>query len=436
MLQQEKPKIPAACHSSLQALESAPNAASLIGKLQAAGLQPEIPDHRDRQSGSGVSMLLSVQELLGSQHELERLAGAIRHYLLADLAVTMTLRDLGEPGESTQALEAFCLQLHHNGVPRSRNLGVCLGTAALPLRAFSLITRCWLGDGPRYALLGAPQMQQFDTDTWEYLWRFRAGRWAVFPAYAETVATPCPLLADEAASAILPTFGLQASADTAWLPMRLHLPRFADQMGIVCLDALNRASLTGVSTGERLLDLLQWPTEAMSRDSRSNRRIAINVTGFGELVRLQNKAPSDFYALQSLLQIAQHIRDTLWKCSAHIASRSELLPAIAKHEPSFAASDEHHSRNWANRWQAAIERSAVRHRNLLVMSPYSVLPTDDAGCAAYADLLPVIGFADAHSFAAAPPLKNWKIKEFCHFHRRARAVMQHRNAVSLVATRA
>jgi len=408
MLQQEKPKTPAACHSSLQPVESVPNAASLIGKLQAAGLEPLIPDYRDRQSGSGISMLLSVQELLGSQHELERLAGTIRHYLLADMAVTMTLRDFGEPGESAQAL----------------------------LRAFSLITRCWLGEGPRYALLGAPQMQQFDTDTWEYLWRFRAGRWAVFPAYAETVATPCPLLADEAASAILPTFGLQASADTAWLPMRLHLPRFADQMGVVCLDALNRALLTGVSTGERLLDLLQWPTEAMSRDSRSNRRIAINVTGFGELVRLQNKAPSDFYALQSLLQIAQHIRDTLWKCSAHIASRSELLPAIAKHEPSFAASDEHHNRNWANRWQAAIERSAVRHRNLLVMSPYSVVPADDAGCAAYADLLPVIGFADAHSFAAAPPLKDWKIKEFCHFHRRARAVMQHRNAVSLVATRA
>ncbi len=436
MLQQEKPITQAACHLPRQPPESAPNVASLIGRLQAAGLEPVIPDYRDRQSGSGVSMLLSVQELLGSQHELERLAGTIRRYLLADQAVTMTLRELGEPGESAQALETFCLQLHHNGVPRNRSLGVCLGGAALPLRAFSLITRCWLGDGPRYALLGAPQMQQFDTDTWEYLWRFRASRWAVLPAYAETVATPCPLLADEAASAILPTFGLQAAADTAWLPMRLHLPRFADRLGIVCLETLSRALLTGVSTGERLLDLLQWPTEAMSRDSRSNRRIAINVTGFGELVRLQNKSPSDFYALQSLLQIAQHIRDALWKCSAQIARQSELLPAIAKHEPSFATSEEHHTRNWANRWQAAIERSAVRHRNLLVMSPYSVVPKDDAGCAAYADLLPVIGFADAHSFAAAPPLRNWKIREFCHFHRRARAVMQHRNAASLVATRA
>ena len=140
MLQQEKPTTQAAAHLPRQPVESAPNVASLIGRLQAAGLEPVIPDYRDRQSGSGVSMLLSVQELLGSQRDLERLAGTIRRYLLADLAVTMTLRELGEPGESAQALETFCLQLHHNGVPRNRSLGVCLGGAALPLRTFSLIT--------------------------------------------------------------------------------------------------------------------------------------------------------------------------------------------------------------------------------------------------------------------------------------------------------
>ena len=388
----------------------------------------------------GVSMTLAVQSLLQSQRTIDEVACVVRQQLAKNMAVTLTLQQLGEGGDAIQALEGFCSRLRDAGTPGGSQLGICLGAPSIPLRAYALITRSSFGGGPRYVLLDGMQMQhqaaEADVDgMWEYLWRHRSSRWAVLPAYGESVSTPCPLLADEAANAVLPGSGIQAPAGSAWLPVRLHLPHFADDKGVVCFETLDKALVACVDAGDRLLDQHCWPSARMHDDARANRRMAIQVAGFGDLVRLQKKDPSDLGVLQSLSKLAEHVRTTVWRHSARIARRSDLLPAIAQHEPPPGACV-HHNRNWADRWQAAVERSAVRHRNLIVMSPYAVLPVNDSGCAAFADLLPVIAYADAHSFAAPPPFRSWKMEQFSRFHRRAWAVMQRRNAVSLVATRA
>ena len=177
------------------------------------------------------------------------------------------------------------------------------------------------------------------------------------------------------------------------------------------------------------------PREANFRQdlkSRVHRRLLETL----DLVQARKANPSDLEVLQSLAQLMEHVRSTVWNRSAELAQGEALLPAIARHKPAQAVADGVHNEHWATRWNAAVERCAVRHRNLLVISPYSVLPTAGDGCAAYTDLLPLIGCADAHSFAPPAPLQSWNFKEFCRFHRRAWAVMQQRNGVSLIATRA
>lgn len=420
---------------------ASPGLQPLLDLIRAVGCSLPTATRHTSHTVCGASIALPVRHLLQNPPAFEEAAAVVREHAASDMGLTLTLSDLGDGAESIQAFEAFCSRLRHAGVSRNAGLGLCVTASILPLRAFALIAQFCFGAGPRYVLMDPLQMRNAATgtansDTWQYLWRLRGTRWAVLPAYGDSVSTPCPLLADEAASAVLPAFGIQAPVGSAWLPVQLHLPRFANEHGVICHTALDRALTTCIDTGDQLLDLLCWPLANMQRDAWLNRRIAVVVTGFGDLVKLQKRDPSDLHVLQSLLDLAEHIRTTLWQRSTQIAGQTELLPSIARHEPSFEASDEHHQRSWAARWQIAVERSAVRHRNLLVMSPYSVLPADDIECATFTDLLPVIGCADAYNFVGPASFRRWEFKDFSRFHRRAWAVMQRRKGLSLIATRA
>jgi len=395
----------------------------------------------DMAESPGVSKAVAVNGLLQSKPLLQQLAADLCRHVAHSTPVIMTLSDLGESDDAIQALEVFCQQVREAGAPKSTLIGLCLNAPSMPLRAYALVTRCWFGDGPRYVIPGDTHMQHppgqsGDLQYWKYLWRHRDTRWAVLPAYGDTVSTPCPLLGDELANAVLPVFGIQAPAGSAWLPVSLHLPRFADRNGAVDLSALTKSLIACVDQGERRIDQQAWPTTSMQRDARINRRIAIQLTGIGDLVRMRGANPSDLAVLQALSKLLDHVRNTLWNRSAELSRGCELLPAIARHQPAMAVSDGQHNMDWDARWRAAVERCAVRHRNLLVISPYAVLPGTGEACAAYTDLLPLIGFADAHGFATATALPGWNFKDFCRFHRRAWAVIQRRNGASLVAMRA
>lgn len=432
MLQQNK--LPAQAAGA-----SEPDVQILLDDIRAVGCS--VPSLHSNQIICGASVTLPVQDLLQSPAAFDAVARLIRQHVAGDMGLMLRLQDLGDGDASTEALETLCARLSASGVPGSRHIGVCVRASSVPLRAFSLITRCWLGAGPRYTLIGASQMRSDVSQAdivrdWDYLWRFRGSRWEVLPAYGEIVSTPCPLLADETANTVLPPLGIQVPSGSAWIPLQLYLPQFANENGDIQGEALDHALAVCLDSSEQLFNLLCWPLPEMQRDAWLNRRIALVIAGFGDLIQLQKRDPSDFHVLRYLLDLVEHIRTTVWARSTQLARRRELLPAIARHEPSFQAADEHHQRKWAARWQIAIERSAVGHRNLLVMSPYSVLPKAGDECAAFADLLPVISYADAHNFAGPPAFRGWKFRDFRHFHRRAWAVIQRRNRASLIATRA
>lgn len=394
-------------------------------------------------AASGASLALPVQVLMESPAELDDLAREIRRQVNHGLAVNLMVSDLGHADAAIGAFEDVLRRLTNAGVVKSSLIGVCLNTPVPPLRPIAILARCWLGDGPRFVQLAPSELRHQDTGTatpvvpgvWDYLWRRRDSSWAFWPAYSSCVHSMCPLLSDESATCIVPPFGTQVPAGSAWLPMRVHLPHYADAAGDIDFAALDDALQQCVETGEQLLDLANWPTANMFRDAQMNRRLAILVTGFGDLVQLHGSDPSDIRVLQSLLKLSEHTRMTLWNRSAEMARHSELLPAIARTNPAMAQSDGIECPVWSSHWQAAVERTAVRHRSLLVMSPYSVLPAA-GGCARFTDLLPIIACADAYSFSNPGPFAGWNCTEFRRFHRRAWAIIQRRNSISLVATRA
>ena len=89
--------------------------------------------------------------------------------------------------------------------------------------------------------------------------------------------------------------------------------------------------------------------------------------------------------------------------------------------------------NDVQHFEAARRRAAVRHRNLLAISPYSVLPSQSACDPAYADLLPLLAIADAWAFSGGHRFEGWNLSQFKHFHTRARAIIQASQATTRIA---
>jgi len=267
---------------------------------------------------------------------------------------------------------------------------------------------------------------------WQDLWQRRAvpGMQTAFSA----VAVPqCALLSAEAATAIVAPEGLQAPPRSAWVGMRVHLPRFLRPDGELDQPELERALVTCVDTGDALHDVLCWPSADAQHDAWLNRRLAIVVSGLGDILELTRRAPESHASLRFLGQLLQWLRMTLRSHSQAIARRRDLLPAIALSDPSQSLPPGCVGDEWRRCWQRAAEASRVAHRNLLVMSPWSLFPTHAAADFRYAELLPLLRHADACTFRRPISISHWNVSEFKHFHKRAMAVLRQRIAASLIA---
>lgn len=400
---------------------------------------------------SGAGITAGGADIQVWPRELERSDMATRHFmrrlaepLLGDLPVTLSIRELGPGDGGIELLESLCSGIRgYLGADKTlmTRIGLSLHSHQIPLQAYLLISRTLLGNGPRYVIMDSLQMQyhkqarvQEETEkNWLFLWRQRNLQNALIPAYGASVRTGCPLLGDEAAEAVLPLHGVQVPAGSAWMPITLHLPRFADDTGQIAWPKLQSALEACIDIGDQLLDVLSWAAPCQRSDAWLNRRLAIVVTGIGDLVQSRGNDPTCLDCLQWVDETIVRIRKTLWDRSHVIAGQTGILPALARSDPSGGLCDHSHRQNWQRRWRLALASSAVRHRNLLVMSPYSVLPQDGEDTAAFADLVPVLAHADAYAFAGQPPLGDWNMADFRKFHTRAWAVMQRRNARSLVA---
>lgn len=416
----------------------------LVARLAAVRARVRLTPFAGGITAGGVALPVPVVDFCTSKPAADHLLRHVSALARDEVPVTLTLDALGQGDEAINALEDFCAALRR--VLASENLdassiGVSLRSQVMPLQAFLLISTAVLGNGPRYALLDSSLMRHHEDQlvqdeidqNWSFLWRRRSAKAPLLPAYATSVTTRCPLLNDEKATAVLPGLAIQATPASAWLPIELRLADFSDGRGGLCWESLQRALRACIDIGDRLLDHLSWPEAAQRADACMNRRLAVSLAGIGDLVIERAADPTDLRTLQWIDRTVLRVSKILWHRSRALARRTEVLPALLHSDPTARFDGMARRHDWQRRWKHAVVKAAVRHRNLFVLSPYAVLPATDHAVTDFIDLLPVLRRANAFSFANPVTHGCRNAREFAAFHRRAFAVMERRNAASLVA---
>lgn len=423
--------------------------AACVQRLRQHRLMPRLVETSRGPVAGGLPLRVPVHAYLDSSATASALHDHLQLCLDRQIPVTLALTDIDHDSRGTDTrdtLEAFCRALRAALSPHvvgSALIGLSIRSHLLPLQAYLVITST-LGTGPRYVMLDSLQMQhhtdplvQAATEAnWIELWHRRQHHRGARAVYAESVRSRCPLLSDETSSSILPVFAMPVPADSAWLPVELYLPNFSDGHGHLNLPAMAAALEACLETSELLAKQLCWASAAQGADASTNNRLALLLSGIGDLVIERHMEPTAIHCLRWVDTIVRAVQRQLWDTSRAMARDRATLPSLLQSDPSNAWHNPQQQHDWSHRWGQTLQDEAVRHRNLLVLSPYSVLPRAGNCSPAFTDLLPVLAHADAIGFANPPALGNWNVNEFSRFHRRAWAVIMRESTRSRIAAQA
>lgn len=385
---------------------------------------------------TGVSLTVRAREALGSTACSARLIDAAADALARHGRIAARVEDLDGGSGARPLLAGACGLLAIAAAQSGRDAAaveIAVDAAALEAREAWLARQEGLGDGPLYLL--AEPSQPAPGGFWKQLWQL-GGRGPVRAAFAPVISSGCPLLAAEAAPAIQPLIGLQVPAGSAWVAARIHLPDFVGERGELETDALEFALGATLEAADALHDAAGWATAQARHDAWLNRRLAIELTGMGDLVERRGQDPRTLACLGELDELCAWSKSVLMARSRALTGAGELLPALRDSDPQrwLPAASVHHS--WRECWQRAVVRHAVRNRNLLVMSPWSVLPRSGRDLAGYLDLLPLLAHADAFAFAGPANWAGLNFNEFIGLHQRSRAAFERSRARGAFAEQA
>ncbi|MDH3350552.1 MAG: hypothetical protein OEM51_03315 [Gammaproteobacteria bacterium] len=393
---------------------------------------------------SGMTLLVSASSIHESEASARRIARQAFDVLLRGRRLSVSVCNLGEGAAAHAALSAVCrllrLAMDRAGTPPG-SIELVVGADVLPAQTIWVLRRQWLGIGPVHFLPGTALMPSGRTcggsrqaHFWPQLWQASA-HGPVRAAFSTRVFPQCSLLSTEAATAIVPDMAIQVPVETAWVPMCLDISRFAADDGSLRESAVEHALCRCVEIGDALHDLTRWPTAKMRHDAWLNRRLAIIVTGIGDLVQRRRQDPKLFSSLKELCELLRWIKNVLHRQSQAMARATGKLPALDLSDPSRGLPCGPVRDGWHARWREAVNLAAVRHRNLLVLSPWSLFPSNQPPDYSYTDLLPLLEFANASASCGRPELAHWDVCRFKNFHQRAWAVLQQRDAAHQIAER-
>jgi hypothetical protein len=263
---------------------------------------------------------------------------------------------------------------------------------------------------------------------WERLWEIRdlAPITAVLPA---VVSSPCPLLPDEVASALIVPLRALVPEDSAWVPLEVDLCEYLATNGEMRFASLDAALRARVAEGDRRHGTGNWPSEAQRYDSWLNRRLAILVRGWGDVIAERQVDPSSIAALREVRSIAEHVSSLLANASREMADKYGYCPAL----DIAGAGVLRHGREMDVRWRRAVADNALRHRNLLMLSPWDVFPRHRPADLRYLNLLPVLASANSVSYRRDVDISHWNVNEFKSFYTRVSAILRHSGSDSLIA---
>lgn len=263
---------------------------------------------------------------------------------------------------------------------------------------------------------------------WRRLWEMRDFM-PIAVLRPAVVSSSCPLLPDESADGVLATSCTLVPGGSAWAETEIDLLRYVRSDGTLRMTLLDAALRNAVQRAERKHDTANWPNEVAANDSRLNRRLSIFVRGWGDLVALSGSNPASHSVLVALRKLAAHVCEVLAAVSKAMAQEKGYCPAIDVAGTRVLQYGEEMNA----RWRSAIVASALRHRNLLTLSPWDVFPRDrpaDPGCA---NLLPLLHFADSVSLRRDADIAHWNINEFKSFHERVAALLRRSSEQNLIA---
>lgn len=407
-------------------------------ELELAGIEPALSINREGGLTSGVALSADAAAVHGSAVVAAQFREQVFDVLASGSPLSVSLPCLDQGPAPHDAFAAVCELLQfaaRDAGAAAADIGVAIDAESLSPQAAWLIRSSFLGDGPLYPMPGCLTMCPDETAHerfWLQLWHLRMTR-NIRPAYSPFVSSRCPLLSAEIASGMIPATDIQAPVGSAWVSMTLDVASFAASDGSLRDALFEQALRRAVELGDELHAVAVWPTAQMRHDAWLNRRLAIKLTGFGDLLRLRGLNPSRFIALEGLCDVLRQGRELVHRQSRQIAARIGHLPALEQADPSRQLPGGHMRDGWGKRWRQALEHAAVRHRNLLVLSPWSVFPAGEPADYRYSNLLPLLRFADACSFGESPNLSHWNVRQFRHFHQRAWAVLQQRDTAHQIA---
>ena len=393
-------------------------------------------------AAAGPAVNVVAIRALASAAATARLQRRLVDLLAGDCPVAVRVCGVGRGRGAIETLCRLCETLARAVVRAGlepTQLELTLRAAAMPPRAATYIRESTLGPGivnlliDEATMAAAREPRPHQTDrTWLQLWQLRSK--SVFTAFWPATRSCCPLLSSERATDVLPGVGLQAPAQSAFAVRTLDLVSHADNSGAVDIRSIEHVLRDIIDDADTMHETIAWPTPAMRADSWFNRRIAICVTGIGDIALRRGLDPELHSSVLELDALLDHIRRFALQRSQAMAHSREMLPAIRAQNPCYRLQKSHSHDAWEQRWLRAIERSASRHRNLLAMSPWSVFPKGTCDFR-YANLLPLLARVDACTFRRLQSIKSWNIRQFIHFHRHAWAIGRQRESTMVVAKR-
>jgi len=226
---------------------------------------------------------------------------------------------------------------------------------------------------------------------------------------------------------------MQVPSYSAWIPLEMDIATFADEEGRLSMADLESALAACVDNGDRMHDQTDWGEPLIEYDSWLNRRLAIALRGWGDIVERRGADPGSLQTLREMEELAEWACQILHNRSRHLAMRSNWCPALD--EAGALVMQKKQSRAWGRRWKKALQDVAIRHRNLTSISPWDVFPREKQADLRYADLLPLTRFADSLAFQSDVSIAHWNVNDFNGFYERVSAIVRSNGAAGLVAKR-
>ena len=200
------------------------------------------------------------------------------------------------------------------------------------------------------------------------------------------------LMGSEKPDTIMPLSLFEAPADTAWLGMQFDLSAIPAEQIERGTGHLKKLVRVGVRLADNLIDAVTWPSEQLRRDALANRRLAAHVTGIGDLVLRHGLDPASFSTLRLLQRWLTLFKRQLLRESLRLAEERGPYPALNADQLVRTLAP----RYGDVRARRIISRRSPRHRQLLALSPYCVLPRRANAIPArkWLNLLPLVRVAD------------------------------------------